>query len=182
MTPGQMVAKAVARERMRAGVSLSALAEKAGLSKSTLSQLEAGRGNPSIETLWSIARALDIPFSFFFETSTKPTKLIRADIADDFESATQGLSAMRLANFPPTHRCDLYRMTVQHGETHHGDPHSDGSVEHAMVVSGELRIGPPDASEVLRPGDYFRYPADAPHIYEAVSEEAVVLLAMESRR
>ena len=35
-------------------ISLTELARRAGLAKSTLSQLEAGTGNPSIETLWSL--------------------------------------------------------------------------------------------------------------------------------
>ena len=50
MNPTELIASAIGRERERAGLSLSALAAKAGLAKSTLSQLEAGKGNPSIET------------------------------------------------------------------------------------------------------------------------------------
>ena len=45
-------------ERERAGMSLAELA-RAGLAKSTLSQLESGTGNPSLETLWALAMALD---------------------------------------------------------------------------------------------------------------------------
>ena len=73
-----MIAAAITRERTRAGLSLSALATRAGIAKSTLSQLESAKGNPSIETLWSLATAMDVPFSCLFETPKRATRLIRA--------------------------------------------------------------------------------------------------------
>ncbi|MFL6110100.1 MAG: helix-turn-helix domain-containing protein, partial [Catenulispora sp.] len=61
--PLATIAAAVRRERERVGVSIAELARRAGVAKSTLSQLEAGAGNPSIETLWSLGVALGVPFS-----------------------------------------------------------------------------------------------------------------------
>ena len=45
--PIGLLATALRRERERAGMSLAELARRAGLAKSTLSQLESGTGNPS---------------------------------------------------------------------------------------------------------------------------------------
>ena len=61
--PLAVIAAALRRERDRAGISQTELARRAGLAKSTLSQLEAGPGNPSIETLWALGVALGVPFS-----------------------------------------------------------------------------------------------------------------------
>ena len=44
-------------------MSLSELARRADVAKSTLSQLESGRGNPGVETVWALATALGVPFS-----------------------------------------------------------------------------------------------------------------------
>lgn len=49
------------------GLSLAEVARRAGIAKSTLSQLESGNGNPSLETLWSLCVALDIPFAVLLE-------------------------------------------------------------------------------------------------------------------
>src|SRR5689334_3942299 len=65
--PLATIAAALRRERERVGISLAELARRAGLAKSTLSQLEAGTGNPSIETLWSLGVALGVPFSNLVE-------------------------------------------------------------------------------------------------------------------
>ena len=58
--PISVIAKSLVRERQRTGLSLAEIARRAGIAKSTLSQLEAGNGNPSLETLWSLCVALDI--------------------------------------------------------------------------------------------------------------------------
>src|SRR3712207_7942354 len=62
-SPLATIAAALRRERERHGLSLTELARKAGIAKSTLSQLEAGSGNPSVETLLALAVVLEVPFS-----------------------------------------------------------------------------------------------------------------------
>src|SRR6266853_6574259 len=58
-----LIAASIRRERDRAGRSLTELARRAGIAKSTLSQLESGAGNPSVETLWGLGTALGVPLS-----------------------------------------------------------------------------------------------------------------------
>ena len=53
-----LIAASIRRERDRSGLSLTELAKRAGIAKSTLSQLESGVGNPSVETLWALGVAL----------------------------------------------------------------------------------------------------------------------------
>ncbi|MGH3267186.1 MAG: helix-turn-helix domain-containing protein, partial [Trebonia sp.] len=58
-----LVSMSLRRERAKTGLSLTELARRAGIAKSTLSQLESGSGNPSLETLWALANALGVPLS-----------------------------------------------------------------------------------------------------------------------
>ncbi|EEH4618493.1 helix-turn-helix transcriptional regulator, partial [Salmonella enterica subsp. enterica serovar 4,[5],12:i:-] len=44
--PISVIARSLVRERQRTGLSLAEIARRAGIAKSTLSQLEAGNGNP----------------------------------------------------------------------------------------------------------------------------------------
>jgi len=180
MKPAELIAKAITRERNRLGVSLSALAAQAGVAKSTLSQLEAGKGNPNIETLWSLASALEVPFSYLFETAETENTLIRVDEGVAVESNASTMSAVLLANCPPGSRRDLYRIHLQSGFVRRSDPHPAGTKEHAFVCRGRVRIGPQESQQEIGIGDYFRYQADTPHSYEALSKTAVILLVMES--
>ncbi|WP_120500558.1 helix-turn-helix domain-containing protein [Roseovarius sp. EL26] len=182
MTPNDLIASAISRERERAGISLSALAVKAGLAKSTISQLEAGNGNPSIETLWAIAAALDVPFSFLFENTIPHSQLIRAGEGERLSSDHSAFSAVLLAKCAPTNRRDLYRVNLTKGSARMAEPHPAGTVEHVIVCDGSVRVGPVGHSEDLATGDYYRYPSNVPHSYEATSDTATLLLVMESSR
>lgn len=182
MSPTDLIAGAISRERQRAGLSLSGLAGRAGLAKSTLSQLEAGKGNPSVETLWAIATALGVPFSYLFESGVPARQLVRAHDGTPISAAEADFSAVLLADCPPSARRDLYRVDLRAGGRREAAPHPPGTVEHAVVCAGRVRVGPAGGAEELSTGDYFRYAADVPHGYEAVSKTATVLLVMETPR
>ena len=72
------VATNIRRLRQQAGLTLAELAAEAGLGKSTLAQLESGRGNPSVETLWAIAAALRVPFGRLVEEEGPALRVVRA--------------------------------------------------------------------------------------------------------
>src|SRR5438105_1118830 len=74
-----LLALSIKRERLAAGLSLTELAKRAGVAKSTLSQLESGIGNPSIETLWSLAMAMGLQVTRFFEQPQQTLRVIRAN-------------------------------------------------------------------------------------------------------
>ncbi|MCF6430680.1 XRE family transcriptional regulator [Leisingera sp. MMG026] len=178
--PHQMIAAAIQRERSRAGMSLSGLAAQAGIAKSTLSQLEAGNGNPSVETLWALAAALDVPLSLLFETEAPATKLIRASEGGVLESEQSDFAAVLLSRSPPNVRRDVYRVVMQPGEIRRAAPHPRGTVEHMLVCSGQMRAGLEGQEELLWPGDYYSFPGDHPHSYEATRSGTLFLMVMEA--
>ena len=53
--------------RTERGLSLSALAAAAGIGKGTLSELEGGRRNPTLETLYAVAGPLGVPLAALLE-------------------------------------------------------------------------------------------------------------------
>lgn len=72
------IARTLRREREAAGLSVSELARRAGISKATVSQLENGAGNPSVETLWALGVALGVPFAVLVDQQASAPTLIRA--------------------------------------------------------------------------------------------------------
>src|SRR6201995_214148 len=77
--PLELIAASLRRERQRTGLTLTEVARRAGIAKSTLSQLESGTGNPSLETLWAICVALDTPFARLLDPPRPQVQVIRAD-------------------------------------------------------------------------------------------------------
>lgn len=180
MTPNDLIASAIQRERTRRGLSLSALAAKAGLAKSTLSQLESGKGNPNIETLWAIAAALDVTFSTLFEVSDPDVSLVRAGEGATVGSDHADYQTTLLANCPMGVRRDVYRVDMEAGAIRKSAPHPQGTTEHVIVCAGRLRVGPTGAEEFLNAGDYYRYPADRPHVYEALEPHTQMIAIIET--
>ncbi|BAL86623.1 putative transcriptional regulator [Actinoplanes missouriensis 431] len=178
--PLAVIAAALRRERDRAGISLTELARRAGLAKSTLSQLEAGTGNPSIETLWALGVALGIPFSRLVEPPPSPVRVVRAGEGPRLRSDHADFVATLLATGSPNTRRDIYVMELEPGEPREAEAHIPGSIEHIVVSSGRIRTGPVEEPVEVGPGDYVTFPGDVPHRYEALEPSRAVLI-MEHR-
>lgn len=180
MSPNIVIARAIQRERQAAHLSLTALAGRAGLAKSTLSQLEAGKGNPNVETLWAIATALCIPFSSLFEGASDASELVRADEGIEFGADETDFAALLLDKSPAARRRDLYRIRLTAGALRHADSHPQGTIEHAFICSGRVRLGPAGQEIEAGAGDYFRFAGDVSHSYEALGGPALLLLVMDA--
>ena len=174
--PLATIAAALRRERERAGISLAELARRAGLAKSTLSQLEAGTGNPSIETLWSLGVALGVPFSRLVEPPAAQVRVIRAGEGQRLEADQADVLVKLLAAGAQGTRRDIYLMELEPGQPREAAAHIPGSVEHLVLGGGRLRTGPAGEEVDLAPGDYVTFPGDVAHHYEALEPSWLVLV------
>jgi transcriptional regulator with XRE-family HTH domain len=177
--PLDWIAASLRRERVRAGLSLSELAKRAGIAKSTLSQLEAASGNPSVETLWALGVALGVPFSALVEPPAPAVQVIRAGQGPTVHSEQAAYAATLLSASPPGARRDLYHLRVEPGAARESDPHIPGTVEHLIVAAGRLKAGPRGEQAELGPGDYMAYRGDVPHAYEALEPGTTFVLVMQ---
>jgi transcriptional regulator with XRE-family HTH domain len=173
------VAANVRTLRTAAGLTLPELAERTRLGRSTLAQLESGRANPSVETLWAIAAALDVPFGRLVEAAVPPVRVVRAGEGVRLELEESALRTRLLATSPRRGSFEVYVVEADPGQPRHADPHSPGTVEHLVVTAGTLRAGPADRPERLATGDLLTFAADVPHLYEALAPGTAALLLMD---
>lgn len=178
-SPVATVAAALQRERARAGLSLAELARRAGIAKSTLSQLEAGTGNPSVETLWALGVALDVPFARLVDPPRPRVQVIRAGEGPGVASQQADYVATLLSACPPNARRDVYLVTAEPGSARTSDPHMPGVVEHVVLSSGRALVGPAEEPVELGPGDYMAYPGDHPHVFEALEPGTAAVFVSE---
>lgn len=73
----RMVGQNVKRLRIAAGLSQAKLAERMGVDRAYVSGLELGQRNPTVVTLWHIARSLGVQIRSFFEEEKPPRRRSR---------------------------------------------------------------------------------------------------------
>jgi transcriptional regulator with XRE-family HTH domain len=177
--PIDLIAAALRRERERAGLTLSEVARRAGMAKSTLSQLESGVGNPSLETLWAICVVLDVQFSQLLDPPKPTVTVIRAGQGPVFAAADADYRATLLAACPPGARRDVYWIDAEPGRSRESQPHPRGLMEHVVMGHGRAIVGPAGQTVEVGTGDYVCYPCDVPHVFEALEAGTQAVLLQE---
>lgn len=153
------------------GLSASELARRSGLGKATLSELEAGRRNPTIETLYAITTVLEVPLSAALPPRDHPDAEDGAPIAGD------AIRAVLVARFDDlTATTEVYRIAVEAGLQQQSAPHGNGVTEHWIVFAGELALGPHGEERTLGPGQTASFTADVPHAYRAGPDDVAATL------
>ncbi|NED96891.1 helix-turn-helix transcriptional regulator [Phytoactinopolyspora alkaliphila] len=177
--PLDVIASSLRRERERSGLSLTEVARRAGVAKSTLSQLESGTGNPSVETLWALGVALGVPFSRLVDPPRPRVQVIRADEGPAIYAEQADYQATLVASCPPNARRDIYRIASEPGPARESDPHMPGVVEHVVLSAGRALVGVADEPVELSPGDYVAYPGDVAHLFQALEPGTRAVLVSE---
>ncbi|SEN96874.1 helix-turn-helix domain-containing protein [Actinacidiphila rubida] len=177
--PLAAIAASLQRERRRAGLSLAETARRAGIAKSTLSQLESATGNPSVETLWALSVTLDVPFAQLVDPPRPRVHVIRAGEGPTFSAEHSDYVATLLATCPPHALRDIYVVTAQPGLARESEPHMPGLVEHVVLSTGRAEVGLTEDPVELGPGDYVSYPGDVAHVFRALEPDTVAVLLSE---
>jgi transcriptional regulator with XRE-family HTH domain len=166
---GKTLARSVKRQRLRRAISLSELARTSGISKATLSGLEQGNGNPSIDTVWALARALNVPFGDLFEEPADDVIEVRRIDEAPVVTHEDGFVGRRLLSRPGRGALELYVLDLERGSKRNAEAHSPGVIEHVIVLTGRVEVGPEGDPAKLAAGDCLTFSADRPHHYHAVS-------------
>ncbi len=162
-TDPRVVGQRVRQLRQARGVSLSELARRAGIGKATLSGVETGTRNPTLETLWAITAQLGVPIGTILGSPPEPRTVrgtaIEAALLEVFDDDAVTY--------------ELYRLRVPPGITQTSPAHLAGASEHITVFSGTLAAGPLDAPLTAGPGDHISWRSDVPHSYRATGADMV---------
>lgn len=169
------------RLRSERGLSLEGLAKLSGVSRAMLGQIELGHSAPTINVLWKIARALDLPFSALIAApkATGGTRVLRAARTKRLTSHDGSFSSRALFPIDEPRRVELYELVLQKGAVEKADPHPPGTRENLVVTRGLVEIVVGDEAHRLETGDAILFEADGPHSYRNVGDgEATMYLVM----
>jgi transcriptional regulator with XRE-family HTH domain len=167
---------------LRGDLSVLELARRSGVARNTITALERGDGNPTVDTLYALADALGVPLSALLAPPPSGAAVVRT--GEGTFVAGAALDARLLDRFDrPGVIGELYAIRFLPGEAREAAPHPFGVEELLHVTVGSVRVGPADDPVELGPGDYARYSGSVPHVYEALGDEvaAGTLLILTGR-
>lgn len=168
------------RLRMRRGLSLEKLAQRSGVSRAMLGQIELGQSAPTINVLWKIARALDVTFATLIQAREAggPSVLKKAQ-AKVLTSHGGHFSSRALFPFDGPRRAEFYELRLAPKAIEEADAHAPGTVENLVVAEGTLDLTIGKETHRLDTGDAIVFEADVAHAYaNAGGSECVMYLVM----
>ena len=167
------IGQRVRHERQARGWTLDALAEKAGVSRRMLINVEQGAANPSVGTLLKISDALGIGLPALVALPAQaPVMITRAGEGAVLWRGQKGGRGMLVAGTEPPNVVELWDWTLDPGDRHASEDHSPGTWELLQVINGAITVTVGEETIRLAPGDAMSFPGDVNHAYENEGEHS----------
>ncbi|KIA63201.1 helix-turn-helix domain-containing protein [Nocardia vulneris] len=156
--------------RTQRKVTLTALAETTGISKSTLSRLESGQRRASLELLLPIAQALQVPLDELVAAPRNADPRVHAPARK-----INGITVFPLTRQPGP--LQAFKMVLPADRTEPEARVHEG-YEWLYVLSGQLRMILGEHDVVLGPGEAAEFDTRQPHWFGSAGRGPVELLSL----
>lgn len=175
MAMSSVIARNSKRFREDRNLSQAALAQQSGLSKQTILSLEAGRANPTIETLEALAEALEVSTRALISEMGSEVLFQSRDYA---RWHTQGLITVRSLD-------QIYGSGYVHNAVIRLDKDKGvvrsfsgtrGMLRHCYVIEGQVELGPEGRTVLADEEDFVRFPGEGAHLFQAISASTLLFV------
>jgi len=170
--------------RTEHGLTLKQLADTCELSTSFLSQAERGLSSISVATLERVVGALGLTLREFFALADPPTagttysEVLRSDDQPAVNLSEASIKYRFLNRDFPGRLFEVVIGEIPSGYTYPLASHE--GEEFGYVLRGKLRLSFQDAEHILGPGDSYHFGPSTIHGYEAVGDQDVRLLWVQT--
>ena len=154
--------------RQEAGLTVQQLADRSGVSRRMLTQIELGQANPSLVTVDKVARALDTDFASLARGQAAAPLVVNTPgtVPGVWSSEAGSRAALQVATTQQP-AAELWDWTLQPGDAYHAEPDPPGSEELFLVLAGTLTVAVEDLDPVtLGAGSSARLASDRRYAYE----------------
>jgi transcriptional regulator with XRE-family HTH domain len=156
--------------RSHRGVTLTALSEATGISKSTLSRLETGQRRASLELLLPLAQAYRVPLDDLVGAPEVGDPRVRLKA-----SKRNGRTVLPLTRQPGG--VQAWKIVVP-ASNHVPQPKSHEGYEWLYVLSGRMRLVLGDHDLVLGPGEVAEFDTRVPHWFGSDGTQPAEVLSL----
>jgi transcriptional regulator with XRE-family HTH domain len=152
--------------RSERGLTLAELAERSGVSKAMLNQIENAKSSPTIALGWKIANGLGVPFGALLgEAEPGDFVVLKRAQLKEFQNRNRALRSRALFPAGDPRAAELYELWLEPQGEERAKAHEVGTREQIYVVTGSLIVETSAGKAELQAGDLVFYRADRPHRY-----------------
>lgn len=151
--------------RNKRNLSLDEVTKLTGVSKAMLGQIERGRSNPTVSTLWKIATGLKVSFSFFIDEDQDDLKVVNQDEINPIIEDDDKMRLFPIFPFDANKGFEIFTIELEPECNHMSTPHNNGVEEYIIVTEGEIELSVNDKKFILKKGNSIKFVANKPHVY-----------------
>ncbi|MGI9506302.1 MAG: helix-turn-helix domain-containing protein [Geminicoccaceae bacterium] len=166
------------QRRKELGLTLEAVARRAGVTTGFVSQVERNITSPSLSSLIAMTEALDAHITDFFDPPPKPDETSRAEMREIYASPGGGFDFERLSTSFPGSR--LNGLLVHHPPGFTMEEMMHEGEEFYLVMKGALTLVVDGVRTVLGVGDSIHFDSMRPHAVQNETGETVTVLVVNT--
>jgi transcriptional regulator with XRE-family HTH domain len=159
--------------RKQKQITISQLCEGTGLSKGFLSQVENNKTSPSISTLDSIAKFLNVPLAYLLLEKNQGMRVVRKS---ERQYTTFGKDQLKVEHLAAFGNLRLLIVESPPGTSSGEQPHAHKGIESHLVLKGTFEARQGEDVAILHEGDSFSWTACVPHMVKNIGNETGFLL------
>ncbi|MFS0836547.1 helix-turn-helix domain-containing protein [Paenibacillus sp. 1P03SA] len=168
----KVIAHNLAQLRKKRGLSLDTVAELTGVSKAMLAQIENGKSNPTVTTLWKIANGLHVSFSVFLKETDKPQiEKININQLNPLIDDDGNYLVYSMFPFNPDKKFEVFTVDLKPGFSHVSEKHL--GEEYVLIQRGVLTLDVQGEKFELTPDETIKFNANTEHMYSNSTDELV---------
>ena len=164
------LAKNLIAIRRAQGLNQEQFSKITGLPRSTLSYIESGTGNPSLENLIKIASSLNLSIQELIGKSHAEFEHFENK---QLKKNTKGNGGITITHILPdaVKNIQLELLEFQANSQFNGLPHIRGSKEFFHCLSGNIEIKLERGIHIIKAGETFIFPGDQKHSYRNITNK-----------
>lgn len=165
MELGKIIALNLKKLRTDRNLTLGQLSKISGISKTMLSEIEKGGGNPTINTIWKIANGLNVPYTKLMEEIEKEATVVRRSEPCVQTDETEHYRVYCYFTSTPVRNFELFYVELDAESSNASIGHSQKSQEYIYIIQGELVLETETGEYTLGEGDSVVFDSSIGHTY-----------------
>ena len=165
MDLGEIIAANVRRLRQERNLTQGQLARLAGVSKAMVSDIEKGGSNPTINTLWKLAKGLNVPYTQIMSAVREEATVVSRGDAVMQDNVGGHYRIYCYFKNEPDRNFELFYVELDPHSSHVPIGHVARSQEYIYVIDGTLELRTPQKTYCIGAGDAVVFDPSIRHEY-----------------